>query len=75
MKFNNAPLSLVAEDVADYYNIQLEITDQTLKSCLFTTDFEDEPLEVVLRTLERGFNCKIKPTGHRAYQLIGGKCQ
>lgn len=59
--FNNTPLSLVAEDLEHYFQIDVEVAGN-IKENKVTATFKDEPLEQVLRELRlfTGFNFKLE---------------
>jgi len=48
---DNEPLELAVARMERWYNVDIEIKDETLKSYRFKATFEDEPLEEVLKLL------------------------
>lgn len=74
LAFNNEQLAQLAKELESYFNIDIEIQNENLKNCRFTTSFEDPELQEVLEVLEVTGNLKIIKEGDR-YLISGQGCQ
>jgi ferric-dicitrate binding protein FerR (iron transport regulator) len=76
LHFENTPLNQVLADLERHFGIDFEIENANkLSDCRFTTNFSNQKLELVLATIEKAFDCKIKPTNKNSYRITGGNCQ
>ena len=73
LAFNNEALGELAQDLESYFNIKIDIKNEALKNCRFTTSFQNPELEEVLNILAETGNLKISKNGNR-YEISGGGC-
>ena len=74
LEFNQASLEVIAEDLGDYFNIEVLLSDPTLRQCEFTGTFENPDLAEILQALE--FTNGIKATINKdTITLSGQGCQ
>jgi ferric-dicitrate binding protein FerR (iron transport regulator) len=50
--FNGEPLAMVCVKIGEVYGVQLTIEPESGGNCAVTVDFDNEPLEAVLETIE-----------------------
>jgi transmembrane sensor len=74
LTFNNQRLEQLAAELESYFNIDVEIQNEALKNCRFTTSFQDPELEEVLDILVMTGNLKITKDGSR-YVISGQGCK
>jgi ferric-dicitrate binding protein FerR (iron transport regulator) len=72
LQYHNAPLSDVLADVQRKYNVVIR-ADKNLLNCTLYADFNNMPLEKVLKLMEALVNAHFKKEGN-AYTLKGKGC-
>lgn len=77
LTFVDCPVSKVVDDLKNHYNVEIEVTDEQVQSCLFTAPlpFENVPVTVILDALSTMLGMKVKTVGERSYILTGGRCK
>lgn len=77
LTFVDCPVSKVVDHLKNHYNVEIEVTDEKIHSCLFTAPlpFQNVPVTVILDALSTAIGMKVKTAGDRSYILTGGKCK
>ena len=70
---NNQSLAVVEPLLERWYGVEIQLQDESLSGCLFTTDMQQEPLEVLLKDLQLTLNIQYRITGDTVY-LSGDGC-
>jgi len=73
LSFNNQRLEQVVAELETYFNIDLEIQNEALKNCRFTTSFDNPDLKETLDVISMTGNLKITQAGNR-YLISGQGC-
>lgn len=71
--FNNAPMESVAQDLSEYYGIEISVSEESAK-CTFTSPLENQNWESVKHSLETVTGVNIKQTGDKSWVIEGGNC-
>lgn len=71
--FEQTPLDEVFETLSRKYNVKIEAERKRYSACRLTARFNNQPLQVVLRTLGLSLNIQSKQIGQTIY-LKGGNC-
>jgi len=71
LDFSNQRLAQIAAELETYFNIEMEIQNEALNNCRFTTSFQDPELQEVLDILALTGNLTITKQGNK--YLISGK--
>jgi transmembrane sensor len=74
LAFNNEELGQITQELESYFNIKIDIRNEALKNCRFTTSFQDPELEEVLTILKETGNLKITRNADH-YEITGGGCK
>lgn len=74
LNFNNQRLEQVTAELETYFNIDIEIQNEALKNCRFTTSFQQPELQEVLDVLALTGNLTITRQGEK-YLISGQGCQ
>lgn len=72
LAFNNTPASSLFETLEEYYQTNIEVSNN-LQNCRFTTSFDNQSLDEVLEILELTGNLKITQT-NQGFQVSGSPC-
>ncbi len=73
LTFNNQRLEQLAAQLESYFNIDIEIQNEALKNCRFTTSFDDPELEEVWEIMRVTGNLQITRDGEK-YLISGQGC-
>lgn len=73
LAFNNQRLEQVVSELETYFNIDLEIQNEALKNCRFTTSFDNPDLKETLDVLSLTGNLKITKVENK-YLISGQGC-
>jgi ferric-dicitrate binding protein FerR (iron transport regulator) len=71
--FKKTPLHEVIKTLRNYFNVDIQITNEKLLRCRFTSSFEDPTLQEVLETISLALNLKIDHQSE-TYSLDGEGC-
>jgi transmembrane sensor len=71
--FEQTPLDEVFETLSRKYNVKIEAERKPYSACRLTARFNNQPLQVVLRTIGLSLNIRSKQIGQTIY-LKGGNC-
>lgn len=63
--FDNSPLSDIAEKLRDINGLEVEFTDERLKSLAFTGRSSSQDMDLLIEILERSFEIRIVRLGNR----------
>ncbi|MBL7963361.1 MAG: FecR domain-containing protein [Flavobacteriales bacterium] len=74
LQFENAPLSLVVAQLQRIYGVQVAFSDESIGRCRLTTEFDDEPVETVLRIIAETFGLELLKESEQRYMLSGDGC-
>jgi transmembrane sensor len=72
--FENTPVADVIPSLERYYNIEIHLDSEALKSCRVTATFDPMPLEKAMYLLSYTLNAKYTTTG-KVYSIKGGRCK
>jgi ferric-dicitrate binding protein FerR (iron transport regulator) len=72
--FENTPIANVIPSLERYYNIEIHLDSEALKSCRVTATFDPMPLEKAMYLLSYTLNAKYTRTGN-VYSIKGGRCK
>ncbi len=76
LSFRNTPLQEIIDDLEKHYNVQIEILNDALATCKYTTHFKNDSIEQVLQVLQASFGLSVRQADTpNHYQLIGGSCE
>lgn len=75
LTFSETPVEEVIKVLADYYRIEIRMEDTSLSSCTFDSTFDDEPLEIIITSLETVYGIEVNQLNERTYVFKGGSCQ
>lgn len=73
LTFSDQRLEQVVAELENYFNIEIEIGNEALKNCRFTTSFQEPELQEVFEVLALTGNLKITQQGNR-YTISGQGC-
>ncbi|HEY5745658.1 MAG TPA: FecR domain-containing protein [Chryseolinea sp.] len=71
--FEDAPVDEVISSLGRYYNIEINLSSETLKGCRVTATFDPMPLEKVMYLLCFTLNAEYTHTGKK-YSITGAGC-
>jgi len=74
LRFENAPLSQVIMEIEDHFNINVELKNNALSGCKYTSIFNGAEADEVLETLSAVFNLQLMKEGDKNFELTGGNC-
>lgn len=60
MQFTNAPLTDVVDRIAEKFDVEIRLTNDSLAKCLITADFTDQSLESTLQMMTEVINASFK---------------
>lgn len=63
--FDNSPLSDIAEKLHDINGLEVEFTDESLKSLAFTGRSSSQDMDLLIEILERSFEIRVARSGNR----------
>ena len=69
--FNNSNIENVVDVLAEYYNTEIELDNNSLSYCNFTGSFENQSLYLILNQIQSNLNFVVKNTGNKI--TISGK--
>lgn len=72
--FEETPLRKVIRTLEKYYGIHFNLQNGALKNCRLTTQFDNDPLDVVMETLQITFQMDILKADDKNYTAKGGAC-
>lgn len=61
--FQNAPVREVAAEIGRWYDVELQVPDTALAERHLTIEFDNEPLETVLRDMAAALNARVERRG------------
>jgi ferric-dicitrate binding protein FerR (iron transport regulator) len=73
LRFENADLQTVAQDLEKQYGKTVRLKDKKLKSCHFTGTFEKQKLEEILEVLRLTLNLQTEEK-YNGIELTGEGC-
>lgn len=73
LKFEDAPLDQVMADLQDYFDVDIFITDQSIKNCRFTGEFKKPELEEILRVISISTGVSFTENNN-SYTIKGEGC-
>lgn len=74
LHFADTPLSEVLMQVGKLYRVSIELADDNMKNCPFTSDFNDLDLDEILETIALVNGAEIVKTSDNSFILKGGTC-
>ncbi|NQY08188.1 MAG: FecR domain-containing protein [Flavobacteriales bacterium] len=60
LRFSGVEMTAAIIDLQDHYNVQIELANNNVASCLFTGQFRDKTIGEVLENIQNNFNIQIK---------------
>lgn len=75
LNFVKTPLAEVFQALERYYKVKIEVTDPSIKSCEYTSDFENSQLNEVVESLSLGLGLDLKKNTSKHYVFSGKGCQ
>ncbi len=72
--FENTKMEQVLQEVAELYNIEINIEQSSFGACPLTTRFENESLQNVFETIELLFGVEIISQNGSLYTISGAGC-
>lgn len=73
--FKNQPLSSIFEQLGDFYEVQFDLQDASLKSCPFTINLTGEELKDALDAIKETCSLEIELTKDKQYMVSGSCCE
>ncbi len=74
LAFQNEPLSEIIQELERYHRVQIELANDTMKSCAFTCNFDKTELADALQVLQIGMQLQWEKTAADHYIIRGGRC-
>ncbi|MEQ9425600.1 MAG: FecR domain-containing protein [Cyclobacteriaceae bacterium] len=71
--FNKTPLSIVISQLAEYYNVEINLENDDLGNCLITSKFNNQSVDEVLDIIGRLLSAELIQT-EESYLLKGKGC-
>jgi len=75
LTFEEQPLNKVLRELEKQFKVTIQLSDEKMGSCPFTSSFNDEKLDAILPTIGGVFGMEIKTMTKNNYQLDGGNCR
>ena len=72
--FDGLALEKSVKDIGHHYNIELTIENTEMLDCPFTTTFQSQSLDIVLRTLQEVYDFNLKAINDSTFVFVGGIC-
>lgn len=74
LQFEGAHLDEVLAQLERIYHVQVRMLNPALKRCTLTAEFDDEPVERILRVIADTFGLELQKPSADAYTLDGDGC-
>ena len=74
LSFKKSALSDVLNDVENYFNVSIVLENEALKTCPYTSLFNEPDLDSIIETISAVFDMQIKQEGSQNFTLSGGTC-
>ena len=74
LQFNNQPLKDVIFDLERYFNADINLLNEKLGNCPFTSNYKNADLNVVLESIAAVFDLQLIERGSYSYEMLGGRC-
>ncbi len=74
LQFEGAPLDQVMAQLERIYHVQVRLLNPTLTRCTLTAEFDDEPVERILRVIADTFGLELQQEEDGSYTLDGDGC-
>jgi len=75
LSFNNVSLDQAIQEIESHFDIDIELSNEAISDCKYTSLFNHPNPEEVLETLSAVFDVQIVKQGTSSYQLMGGTCK
>lgn len=72
--FDETPLGQAFEEISEFYEVEIELADPSLKTCPISAAFEDVELDEILETIAAVFAGTFEKTEEGKYIFKGGQC-
>ncbi len=73
LHFEDTPMSVVIQDIENYYNIKINKSKAKVLGCKYTSTFNDNSISEVFENLELALDLKVQLKEDKSYELIGGR--
>jgi len=74
LKFEDVPLEDVAKKLEQHYEVKIAFESESLKKCVLTGKFKNEPINRILQAIEYSLNIKVTQK-NKLITLSGKGCQ
>ncbi len=74
LRFESQKLGNVIKDIERHFSCQIELKNQHLLDCHFTSEFNQPKLDEVLETLATAFQIEVEQKSASRFVLKGGSC-
>lgn len=74
ISFDDVPLQKVVADLANLYEVELQIENAAMENCPFSNNFSQQSIEQVLETIAGVLQMKVEKMGEKRFLLKGGVC-
>jgi len=75
LEFDEVSLQKCIRDIERLFGAIIEISNQEMEYCSFTSTFENKDLKIILETIAGVFGMEVEETGMNTFRLNGGNCQ
>ena len=74
LRFENTELSQVLQEIEDHFDINVELKNNSITGCKYTSIFNAATADEVLETLSAVFDLQLMKEGDSTFELTGGNC-
>ncbi len=73
--FKGTPIPEVIDNLERLFDVNIVANTSSLSQCRVTGRFQNPAVDVLLKTICKDFNIRLKEISDKEYELIGGNCE